>query len=97
MLILPATPRRLLHEVIQPALAAMPVRFDTPAARCMLLAIALQEGGALLAGRQPLRRQGAQLRAAGNGRGAGLSPGAERIRIGRLADPYPASSGHLPV
>lgn len=62
MLTLPATPARLLHDVIVPALAGMPPVFDSPAARCMLLAIALQEGGALLAGRQALRRQGAQLR-----------------------------------
>ena len=38
--------------------------------------------------------QGAQIRAAVNGRGAGFGPGAERIRVGRLADPYPASSSH---
>ena len=38
--------------------------------------------------------QGAQIRAAVNGRRAGFGPGAERIRVGRLADPYPASSSH---
>lgn len=65
MLTLPASPERLLREVIEPALAAMPRVFDSPAARCMLLAIALQEGGALLTGRRPLRRQGAQSAARG--------------------------------
>jgi hypothetical protein len=43
MLTLPCTPRDLLHEVIVPALAFLPVHMDSRDARCMLLAISKQE------------------------------------------------------
>lgn len=43
MLALPAAPRDFVHEVIEPALALFPVGFDSPEARCILLAIAKQE------------------------------------------------------
>ena len=43
MLTLPCAPRDLLHEVIVPALAFLPVGMDSRDARCMLLAISKQE------------------------------------------------------
>lgn len=43
LLPLPTTGHALLHQVIVPALAILPVGMDTPAARCMLVAIPKQE------------------------------------------------------
>lgn len=42
---LPATPTQLLQRVIGPALSMLPDRMDSPQARLMLVAIALQESG----------------------------------------------------
>lgn len=43
MLPLPTTPSILLREVIEPSLRVLPVGMDGPAAKCLLLAIAIQE------------------------------------------------------
>lgn len=43
MLTLPCTPADLIQEVIVPALALFPVGYDSPGARCQLVAIAKQE------------------------------------------------------
>lgn len=45
MLSLPIAPRVALEHVIAPALATLPARMNSTAARVMLLAIALQESG----------------------------------------------------
>lgn len=45
MIDLPATPKIVLAKVVVPALALLPVHMDTPEARVMLVAIALQESG----------------------------------------------------
>lgn len=45
MLTLPASAKDVLAQVIVPALASLPSQMDSPEARCMLLAIGLQESG----------------------------------------------------
>lgn len=45
LLQLPATPADALAQIIVPAMATLPAAMDSPEARLMLLAIALQESG----------------------------------------------------